>query len=124
VLRLGNSVAIINNGEVVQVGTPTDIVLRPADYFVADFMRGVSRVRVLAAVSFDAGALIAADAGPAAARDLMDRDGASCAYAVNGEEIIRRRRLPRGRAVPMESANPETRCPVRRPARRQRGCRR
>ena len=83
-LRLGDRVAILNDGEVVQVGTPTDIVLRPADGFVADFVRGVNRARVLtaAAVAAAAGAVIPVSSPPEAALDHMRRDGASCIYAV------------------------------------------
>jgi glycine betaine/proline transport system ATP-binding protein len=84
-LRLGDRVAILNDGKVVQVGTPTDIVLRPANGFVGDFVRGVNRARVLtaAAVAVEAGAVIPVDVSPEVALDLMDRDGGSCAYAVD-----------------------------------------
>ena len=84
-LRLGDRVAILNDGGVVQVGTPTDIVLGPADRFVGDFVRGVNRPRVLtaAAVAAEAGAVMPADAGPVAALNRMNRDGANCAYAVD-----------------------------------------
>ena len=105
-LRLGDRVAILNDGEVVQVGTPTDIVLGPADGFVADFVRGVNRARVLtaAAVAVEAGAVIAIDARPEAALDIMNRDGASCAYAVDAAGkfagVVTREDAARLREVP------------------------
>ena len=83
-LRLGDRVAILNDGEIVQVGTPTDIVLRPADGFVADFVRGVNRARVLTAAAVAAEAtVIPAGSPPEAALELMNREDASRAYAVD-----------------------------------------
>jgi glycine betaine/proline transport system ATP-binding protein len=46
-LRVGNRVAIMQDGVVVQVGTPTEIVTRPATRYVADFIQDVDQGRVL-----------------------------------------------------------------------------
>lgn len=46
-LRLGDRIAILRDGEVVQQGTSQDIVLRPADDYVANFVREVNRARVI-----------------------------------------------------------------------------
>ncbi|WP_088348911.1 MULTISPECIES: betaine/proline/choline family ABC transporter ATP-binding protein [Rhodomicrobium] len=46
-LRLGDRIAILRNGEVIQQGTSQDIVLRPADDYIASFAREVNRGRVL-----------------------------------------------------------------------------
>ncbi|GGF47112.1 proline/glycine betaine ABC transporter ATP-binding protein [Aliidongia dinghuensis] len=46
-LRLGDQIAILRDGEVVQQGTSQDIVLRPADNYVMDFVKGVNRARVV-----------------------------------------------------------------------------
>jgi glycine betaine/proline transport system ATP-binding protein len=46
-LRLGDKIAILRDGEVVQQGTSQDIVLRPADAYIASFAREVNRGRVL-----------------------------------------------------------------------------
>lgn len=48
-LRLGDKVAIMKEGEVVQVGQAEDIVLKPVDNYVRDFVRDVNRGRVLTA---------------------------------------------------------------------------
>ena len=50
-LRLGDRVAILRDGRVVQVGDPAEIVLRPADDYVRSFVRDVPRGRVLTAAS-------------------------------------------------------------------------
>lgn len=46
-LRLGDRIAILRDGEVVQQGTSQDIVLRPADDYIANFVKEVNRGRVV-----------------------------------------------------------------------------
>ena len=46
-LRVGNRVAIMQDGVVVQVGTPTEIITTPATQYVADFIQDVDQGRVL-----------------------------------------------------------------------------
>jgi glycine betaine/proline transport system ATP-binding protein len=48
-LRVGNHVAIMRDGSVVQIGSPTDIITSPADDYVAKFMSDVDQSRVLSA---------------------------------------------------------------------------
>ena len=48
-LKLGNRIAIMKDGAFVQVGTPEEVVARPADSYVADFIRDVPRAHVLTA---------------------------------------------------------------------------
>lgn len=46
-LRLGDRIAILKDGEVVQQGTPDDILLHPANAYVEAFVKNVNRARVL-----------------------------------------------------------------------------
>lgn len=46
-LKIGDKIAILKDGVLVQVGTPADILMHPADEYVADFVRDVNRARVL-----------------------------------------------------------------------------
>ena len=46
-LRLGDQIAILRDGEVIQQGTSQDIVLRPADEYIANFVKEVNRARVI-----------------------------------------------------------------------------
>ena len=39
----------MRDGEVVQIGTPEEIVVNPADEYVADFVKGISRLKVVQA---------------------------------------------------------------------------
>jgi glycine betaine/proline transport system ATP-binding protein len=48
-LKLGDRIAIMKDGQFIQVGTPEEVVARPADDYVADFTRDVPRAHVLTA---------------------------------------------------------------------------
>ncbi len=65
-LRLGERIAILKDGRTVQIGSPRQIVLEPADGYVEAFVRDVPRLRVLTARSV----MVAPESGaPAAAED-------------------------------------------------------
>ena len=44
-LKLADRIAIMRDGRIVQIGTPTDIVLNPVDDYVREFSRDVARGR-------------------------------------------------------------------------------
>jgi glycine betaine/proline transport system ATP-binding protein len=46
-LRIGDSIAILRDGAVVQKGTPQEIILNPVDEYVADFIKDINRGRVV-----------------------------------------------------------------------------
>jgi glycine betaine/proline transport system ATP-binding protein len=48
-LRLGDRIAIMRDGRIVQVGRPSELVLHPADSYVAEFTRDVPRDKVVTA---------------------------------------------------------------------------
>ena len=48
-LKIGDRIAIMKDGEIVQVGTPQEIVGNPADQYVSEFIKDVPRSRVLTA---------------------------------------------------------------------------
>lgn len=48
-LRLADRIVIMKDGQVVQNGTPTELVLKPANDYVREFTQDVPRVRVLTA---------------------------------------------------------------------------
>jgi glycine betaine/proline transport system ATP-binding protein len=60
-MRLGDKVMVMRDGRSVQVGTPQEILLDPADDYVAQFLADVDRGRVLTAAD------IAGDAVPSTA---------------------------------------------------------
>ena len=46
-VRIGHRIAIMRDGRVVQIGTAEDIVMNPADDYVAEFVAGISRLKVV-----------------------------------------------------------------------------
>lgn len=50
-IRIGNRIAIMKDGRIVQIGTPEDIVTKPADDYVKDFVEGISKLKLVFAHS-------------------------------------------------------------------------
>ena len=46
-VRIGDRIAIMRDGRLVQTGTAEDIVMNPVDDYVADFVAGISRLKVV-----------------------------------------------------------------------------
>ncbi len=46
-VRIGDRIAIMRDGKMVQVGSAEDIVMHPVDDYVADFVAGISRLKVV-----------------------------------------------------------------------------
>lgn len=50
-IRIGHRIAIMKDGRIVQIGTPEDIVTKPADDYVRDFVEGISKLKLVFAHS-------------------------------------------------------------------------
>ncbi|WP_404471378.1 glycine betaine/L-proline ABC transporter ATP-binding protein [Vreelandella venusta] len=50
-LNIGDRIVLLKDGEVVQIGTPEEILTKPADDYVRRFIEGVDRSRILTAES-------------------------------------------------------------------------
>lgn len=50
-IRIGHRIAIMKDGRIVQIGTPEEIVTRPADDYVRDFVEGISKLKLVFANS-------------------------------------------------------------------------
>ena len=46
-IRIGSRIAIMNDGRIVQVGTPEEIVTNPIDDYVRDFVEGISTLKLV-----------------------------------------------------------------------------
>ncbi len=70
---LGDRIAVMRDGRIVQIGTPEDILTDPANDYVAQFVQDVDRSKVLTASSVmePARAVVTANAGPRAALRAM-----------------------------------------------------
>ncbi len=50
-IRIGNRIAIMKDGRIIQIGTPEQIVTNPADDYVRDFVEGISKLKLVYAHS-------------------------------------------------------------------------
>lgn len=84
-LRLGDRIAILKDGLLVQVGTPEEILSNPADDYVEDFTRDVNRVRVLTAgnAMIKPYAVVSDRSGPRVALDIMQKESHSSVFVVD-----------------------------------------
>ena len=71
-LKLGNKIAIMEGGRIVQAGTAEDILLRPANAYVAEFVKHMNPLNVLRGTAVMRPAASLARDGDAV---VLDRDG-------------------------------------------------
>jgi glycine betaine/proline transport system ATP-binding protein len=105
-LKLGDRILIMRDGEIVQIGTPDEVVAAPADEYVRDFVSDVPRSHVLTlrwvmrepheGESLDGPVLQADEVVRDAARRVLDSDGPVRVYdkdqfvgVVDDEDILR-----------------------------------
>ncbi len=89
-LKVGDRVAIMKDGEFVQVGTPEELVSAPADDYVRDFTRDVPRSKVLTArsVMSPARVFVSPDEGLDGLMERMAREETDCAVVVDSQDGI------------------------------------
>jgi glycine betaine/proline transport system ATP-binding protein len=87
-LKLGDKIAIMRNGEVVQIGTPEDIVTNPADEYVSEFVQDASPAKVLTAGSImsEVPVITYAWEGPKTALTLMKKSRKKMGYVVDQKQ--------------------------------------
>ena len=97
-LRLGDHIAIMRQGRIVQVGTPQELVMHPADDYVAAFVKDAPRTKVLmvasvmrppqAGLSAELGATCYAHANiQSVLPALAERDQALAVVDANGDVV-------------------------------------
>ena len=84
-LKLGNRIAIMRDGKIIQMGFPEEIVETPADAYVEDFVRDVSKTRLMGAgtIMQDPAVKALATQSPTTALDSMRNAGADYASVVD-----------------------------------------
>lgn len=90
-LRVGNHVAIMKDGQIVQIGNPVEIITKPSNDYVAAFMQDVDQSRVLTAevVMKPADYLVLGrDALQTAINRIKAQDHASAFYVVDGQQKV------------------------------------
>ncbi|WP_417254364.1 quaternary amine ABC transporter ATP-binding protein [Celeribacter sp.] len=46
-LNIADSIAILRDGEIIQSGDPQDIIMKPSDDYITDFIRDINRAKVV-----------------------------------------------------------------------------
>ncbi len=90
-MRLGDRIAMMRDGRIVQIGTAEQILNDPATDYVAQFVQDVDRTRVLTASSVmeQPVAVLGAGQGPRAAHKLMRENQLSSLMVVDRERNLR-----------------------------------
>jgi glycine betaine/proline transport system ATP-binding protein len=86
-MRIGDRVAIMKDGHVVQVGTPEEILRKPANEYVRNFVRGVDAAAVFKAGDIARKSQIVVSESPTrgsrAALSMLEEQDRAYAYVVN-----------------------------------------
>lgn len=89
-LRIGDQIALMKDGSIVQIGTPEEILMQPANKYVERFVEDVDLSKVLTASHvMRKPETITAERGPRVALQLMRERGVSSLYVVDkGMKLI------------------------------------
>ena len=89
-ITVGDRIAIMRDGEIIQLGTPEEIILNPLDDFVAEFTEDVSKERVLnlGSVCVDPDLILTLPCGIDQLKAAMDASGTEYAVCVNESESV------------------------------------
>jgi glycine betaine/proline transport system ATP-binding protein len=90
-MRIGDRVMVMRDGRVVQVGPGVEIVARPADAYVSEFVSDVDRARVLTAADLLRPALLtfAVSENPATALARLGDNEATGAFVIgDGDRLL------------------------------------
>lgn len=83
--KLGDRVAVMKDGEIVQIGTPEEIIESPVNEYIEDFVHDIDKTKIMQAknVMFKSTALAFLNDGPNVALKEMRTNGLSSVYVVN-----------------------------------------
>jgi glycine betaine/proline transport system ATP-binding protein len=89
-LRIGDRIALMKDGSIVQIGKPEEILMNPADEYVERFVEDVDLSKVLTASSvMRRPETVGLDRGPRVALQLMRESGISNLFVVDrGKRLI------------------------------------
>ncbi|TGV22091.1 CBS domain-containing protein, partial [Mesorhizobium sp. M00.F.Ca.ET.186.01.1.1] len=88
-LKIGDRIALMKDGAIVQIGTPEEIMTNPANEYVERFVEDVDRSKVLSAENVMKRAeTITLDKGPRVALQLMRDRGVSSLYVVDKKKTL------------------------------------
>ncbi len=92
-MRIGDRIAIMEGGRVVQVGTPEEILQNPADDYVRAFFRGVDPTNILTAgdIATDTQVTVPITDGknPRAGLQRLIKNDRDYAYVIDNEKVFK-----------------------------------
>ncbi|USK71860.1 quaternary amine ABC transporter ATP-binding protein [Peribacillus asahii] len=88
-LRIGDRIALMKDGSIIQLGTPEQIMMKPANEFVEKFVEDVDLSKILTASHvMKRPEKIGADRGPRVALEIMRKQGYSSIFVVDRKQKL------------------------------------
>lgn len=88
-LRIGDRIALMKDGNIVQVGTPEEILVNPANKYVEKFVEDVDMSKVIKASHVMKRAeRVTIDRSPLVALNIMKENGVSTVYVVDRQKKL------------------------------------
>ncbi len=89
--KLGDRVAVMKDGHVVQIGTPEDIIEDPADKYISEFIQDIDRSKVFQAehIMIEPNVYVSINDRINAAVQEMERNGISSVFVVDGGQHVK-----------------------------------
>ena len=108
-LKIGDRIAIMRDGEIVQQGSPEEIVSAPADDYVSEFVQDVSKAKVIQAraIMEEPSAVVHEQQGPQEALDVMRSCNTDRVFLLGHDHELRGT-LTRDRAEALAQQNNES----------------
>lgn len=90
-LRLGDRIALMKDGEIVQIGSPEEILMNPANDYVEKFVEDVDRSKILTAhhIMKRPETINIEKHGPRTALERMRKEGISSILVVDGKRRLK-----------------------------------
>ncbi|MFD1361344.1 quaternary amine ABC transporter ATP-binding protein [Lentibacillus salinarum] len=89
--KLGDRVAVMRDGKVNQIGTPEEIIEKPANDYISEFIKDIDRSKVFQAenIMIKPNALVSLKDGLNVARKEMEENGISSVFVVDRSRHVR-----------------------------------
>ena len=83
--KIGDRVAVMKDGKIVQIGTPEEIISNPSDEYIEDFVRDIDRMKIMQAkhVMNKSTPIVSLKDGPNVALKEMKSNSISSLFVVN-----------------------------------------
>ena len=90
-LKIGDRVAIMRDGQIIQEGSPEEIVALPTDEYVTEFVQDVSRAKVIQAKAImqESEVVVYERQGPRAALHIMDSHSLEAVFLIGHDFTLR-----------------------------------